>query len=64
MKKQSNMSPPEVNNSTIRDLNDSEMDEILNNKLKRTMLRMTNEIKEHMLRMINEIKEHVCKHLD
>jgi hypothetical protein len=39
------MSPPKVNNSTIKNLNDSEVDEISNNKFKR-MIRIINEIKD------------------
>jgi hypothetical protein len=34
MKKQDNIFPPKVNNCTIKDLNDSKMDEISNNELK------------------------------
>jgi hypothetical protein len=45
-KKQGNMSPPKVNNSTINDLNNSEADEIADNELKRTMITTINEIKK------------------
>jgi hypothetical protein len=48
MKKEGNISPPKVNNSTIKDLNNSEMDEISNNEPKRTMIRMINKNKEDM----------------
>jgi hypothetical protein len=37
MKKKGNMSSPKVNNSTIKGLNDSEVDEFSNNELKRMM---------------------------
>jgi hypothetical protein len=42
MKKPAYMSPLKVINSTIKDLNDSDMDEILNNELKRTLMIMIN----------------------
>jgi hypothetical protein len=42
------------NNSIIKDLNESEADEILNNKLKRIMIRVTSEIKEDMYKHLNE----------
>jgi hypothetical protein len=45
-KKQGNISLPKVNNSTIKELNDSEADRISNNELKRKMIRIINEIKE------------------
>jgi hypothetical protein len=35
---------PKIKNSTIKDLNDSEVGEISNDKLKRTMIIMTNKI--------------------
>jgi hypothetical protein len=35
------MSPPKVNNSTIKALNNTEVDEISNSELQRTMIRMT-----------------------
>jgi hypothetical protein len=35
MKKQGNMSPSKANNSTTKDLNDSEENEISNNELKK-----------------------------
>jgi hypothetical protein len=35
MKNQGNMYPSKVNNSTIKDLNNSEADEISNNELKK-----------------------------
>jgi hypothetical protein len=38
------MSPTKVNNFKIKDLNNSETDEISNNELKRTMIRMTYKI--------------------
>jgi hypothetical protein len=47
------MSPPKVNNSTIKELNNSEEDEIANNELKRTMIRMINEIKKDMYKQTN-----------
>jgi hypothetical protein len=34
------MSSPKVSNSTIKNLSDSEADEISNNELKRTMIRI------------------------
>jgi hypothetical protein len=40
------MSPPKVNNSTIKDLNNSELYEISNNELRRTLTRTVNKIKE------------------
>jgi hypothetical protein len=39
------MSPPKVNISTTKDLSNSEMDEILNSEVKRTMIRMVNKLK-------------------
>jgi hypothetical protein len=41
MKKQDNMSPPKLNNSTIKGMTDSEADEISNHELKRTVIRMS-----------------------
>jgi hypothetical protein len=41
------VSPPKVNNSTIKDLNNSEVDEISNDELKRT-IRIINEIRGHI----------------
>jgi hypothetical protein len=62
MKKQGNTSPPKVNNSTIKDLNDGEVDEISNNKLKITRIRMINKIKEEcMSKHLNEFKEDTNK---
>jgi hypothetical protein len=52
-KKRGNMSPPKVNNSTIKELNNSEEDEIANNEFKRTMIRMINEIKKDMYKQTN-----------
>jgi hypothetical protein len=48
MKKQGNVSPPKLNDSTIQNLNASEVDEISNNELKRTWIRMINKIKVDM----------------
>jgi hypothetical protein len=45
MKKRSNTSPPNVKNSTKKDLKDNEVLEIANNEHKRTIMRMINEIK-------------------
>jgi hypothetical protein len=42
MKKQGNMYPSNINNSTIKDLNDNEADKISNNERKRTMIKMIN----------------------
>jgi hypothetical protein len=47
------MSPPKVNNSTIKDLNNSEVDEIPNNELKGMKIRMINKIKEDMYQHLN-----------
>jgi hypothetical protein len=47
------MSPPKVNNSTIKDLNSSEVDEIPNNELKGMKIRMINKIKEDMYQHLN-----------
>jgi hypothetical protein len=43
------MSSPKVNNSTVKDLNDSEVNEIANNELKRAMIRLINEIKKDVV---------------
>jgi hypothetical protein len=45
-KNQGKVSLPKVKNSTIKDLNDSEVDEISNDELKTTMIIMANTIKE------------------
>jgi hypothetical protein len=42
MKKQDSMTPPKVNNYAITDTKDSEVDEILEEKFKRTAMRMIN----------------------
>jgi Txe/YoeB family toxin of Txe-Axe toxin-antitoxin module len=47
------MSPPKFNNSTIKDLNDSKVDEISNNELKRAIIRIINEIKEDIYKHLN-----------
>jgi hypothetical protein len=39
-----NLFPPKVNNSTVEDLNDSEMNEISTRELKRMMARMYNHL--------------------
>jgi hypothetical protein len=57
MEKQSNMFPPRVNNSTAKYLNISEVDEISNNKIKRTMRRMMNKIKEDMYKHLLKSKK-------
>jgi hypothetical protein len=46
MKKSGNRSPPKVNNSIVKDLRDSEVDEISNNELNTMMIRVINEIKD------------------
>jgi hypothetical protein len=46
------MSPSKVSNSTIKDLNYSEMNEISNNEPKRTMIWTANEIKEEMYKCV------------
>jgi hypothetical protein len=51
------MSPPNGNSFTTKELNKSEVDEISNNELKKTMTRMMNEIKEEMYQHLNEIKK-------
>jgi hypothetical protein len=49
------MAPPRVNNSTIKDLNDSEMDEISSNDFKIT-IRMINKIKEDIYTLMKSKK--------
>jgi hypothetical protein len=46
-----------VKNSTIKELNNSEVDEISKDKFKRTMIRMTNKIIEDMNKHPNEQRE-------
>jgi hypothetical protein len=46
MKTQGNIIPPKVNISTIMESNDSEVDEISDNKFKRITIRMMDEIKK------------------
>jgi hypothetical protein len=58
------MSSPRVNNSTIKDSNNSEVDEISNNELKRTMIRMTNKIKKDLHKHMNEFMEDTNKQQD
>jgi Txe/YoeB family toxin of Txe-Axe toxin-antitoxin module len=50
-----------VNNSIIKDLNDSEEEEISNNQLKKKITRMINEIKEEMYKQLNKFKEDTNK---
>jgi hypothetical protein len=45
------------NNSTTKELNEIEVDEISDNELKRTMTIMINEIKKKMHKHLNKIKE-------
>jgi DNA anti-recombination protein RmuC len=48
---------PNVSNSTTKESNKSEMNEISNNEFKRTVTRMINEIKGEIHNHLNEIKE-------
>jgi hypothetical protein len=60
MKNQGNMSPPKANNSTMKDLSDSEADEISNNELKRKMIGMSDANKD-VCKHLNEFKEYINK---
>lgn len=55
------MSPPQVNNYTIKVLKDSEVGKISNNELKTTMIKVINDIKEDMYKLLNEFKEYTNK---
>jgi hypothetical protein len=47
------MSPLKVNNSTVKDLSDSEEGEISNKKFIKAMIRMSNKIKQEMSKQLN-----------
>jgi 1,2-phenylacetyl-CoA epoxidase PaaB subunit len=53
-----------VKNSTIKELNNSEVDEISKDKFKRTMIRMTNKIKKDLHKHMNEFMEDTNKQQD
>jgi hypothetical protein len=53
-KPRKHFSPPKVNNSTRKDLNDSEADKMFNNEFTKTMLRRISEIKQYMYKHLNE----------
>lgn len=55
------MTPPNVNNSTIKDLNDSEAAKTSKNELKRAMIQMVKEIKEDMYKHLNEYEVNTSK---
>jgi hypothetical protein len=61
--KKSNMFPSIVNNTTIKDWNDTEANEISNNELEKT-IRMINEIKEDMYMYLNKFKEVTNKQMN
>jgi hypothetical protein len=52
--------PPKVNNSTAKDLNNSDMGKISNNELRR-IIRIISKIKEEMCKLLNEFKETINK---
>jgi hypothetical protein len=58
------MAPPKVNYSLIKDLKNSKMNEISNNKLKKAAIRMINEIKEDVNKHRNEFKAYANKQLN
>jgi DNA anti-recombination protein RmuC len=62
------MFPPKVTNPTIKDLNDSKVDEITTKEHTHThtkkMIRMINELKEDMYKYLNEVKENIKKQLN
>jgi uncharacterized Fe-S cluster-containing protein len=64
MKKQDNMSPTKINNSTMKDLNDNQENEISNNELKTAIIRMGNKIEEDMYMHLNIFKEDTNKQLN
>jgi hypothetical protein len=49
---------------TINDLNDCEEEEISNNELKRTVIKMINKIEEDMCKHVNEFKEDADRQLN
>jgi hypothetical protein len=51
------MTPSNVNNSTIMDNSDNEMDEIPDKELKPMIIRMSNEIKEDINKCLNKFQE-------
>jgi ribosome maturation protein Sdo1 len=57
------MSPLRVNNSIIKSLKNN-VDEILNNKLKRIMIRIISKIKKDIHNHLNESKEDKIKQLN
>jgi hypothetical protein len=63
MRKQGNMTPPRVNNSTVRDTNDSEVDESLDKEFKRMIIIMIKESKETMSKCLNEFQGYANKQL-
>jgi hypothetical protein len=57
------MTPQKVNNFTIVDANNSEVNEIPKD-LKRMIIRILNEIKEDMTKHLNKFKENTNKQLN
>jgi acetyl-CoA carboxylase alpha subunit len=64
MIKQSNTTPPKLNDSTIVDTDDNEEDEISHKAFKTMIIRMTNKIKDDMNKCLNKFQENTNKLLN
>jgi hypothetical protein len=58
------MIPAKVNNSTIMNTNDNEVEEIWNKEFKGVFITMINEMKEDMDKCLNEFQEKTNKQLN
>jgi predicted transcriptional regulator len=58
------MRKTKVNNSPLKNLNDSEIDENTSNEPKRTMVRIINEIKEDIYKHFNELQKDTNQQLN
>jgi hypothetical protein len=56
--------PPKVNNFTIMNSNDSEVNEVSDKEFNRRLLRMINKIKENRNKRLNEFQESTKKQLN
>jgi hypothetical protein len=59
MKKQSNMTPPKVHNSSIAQSKDIKMLEMSNKEFKSLVSEMTNALKQNSNKQMNEIKKSI-----
>jgi hypothetical protein len=61
MKIKVNMTPPKVINFTLTDFNDNEVNEIVDKKFRKMIIRAINKFKEDTNKHLNEFKENISK---